>query len=97
MKKDDILQLGRLSRLDLSEEEVEVFGKEIDSILKYVSTINSLVTDDVTDKSVGSVHNVFRADEVKNEPGEYKERLLKEMPDKKGDFLRVKKILHTGD
>lgn len=94
MTKEEIQHLGTLSRIKLSDEEVTKLEGEITSILEYVGTINEIVKDGALEKKVGPVHNVFREDEVTNEPGSYTEALLKEMPETDGQYLKVKKILN---
>jgi aspartyl-tRNA(Asn)/glutamyl-tRNA(Gln) amidotransferase subunit C len=94
MTKEEVLHLGNLARIKLSEAEVEKFQKEIGDILNYVSTINDVVKDGALDKKVGAVHNVFREDKVTNEPESFTQDLLDEMPDRDGRYLKVKKILN---
>lgn len=93
MQKEEILHLGTLSRIALSESEVEKLAVEIESILDYVGTVSEIVADTVDQKVVGARFNVFREDEVTCEPGEYTETLLNEAPERDGRFLKVKKIL----
>ena len=97
MTKEEILHLGRLSRIKLSDEEVEQFGDEISAILEYVSTVNKISGEEGETKQVGARYNVFRKDEVTNEPNEYTDELLKEMPETEGRFMKVKKILQNDE
>ncbi len=97
MTKDDVLHLANLARIKLTDTEVEQFTTEIDAVLKYVSTIDDIVADADITKKVGPIHNVFRADEVTTEPESFTEALLNEFPDKKGRFLKVKKILNPSE
>lgn len=92
--KDEILHLGGLARIKLSDNEVEKLSGEIESILSYVSAVNDVVKDGALEKKVGAVFNVFREDEVTNEPGEFTEAILEEMPERDGRYLKVKKILN---
>lgn len=94
MTKEEILHLGALSRVRLSEAETEKFPTEIDSILGYVSKVNDIVAAADLTKKVGAVHNIFRSDEIGNEPGSYSESLQAAFPDREGAYLRVKKILN---
>lgn len=94
MDKAQIEHLGTLSRIKLTAEEVEKLEKEIGSILEYVSVINEVVADAHLEKKVGPVHNVFREDEVTVEADEYTDAIVAEFPEKKGRFLKVKKILN---
>lgn len=97
MTRDEILHLGRLARIKLSDAEVERFGGEITAILEYVSTVNEIVGEADLTKRTGAVFNVFRKDEVTNAPEEYTERILAEMPATDGRYLKVKKILKQDD
>lgn len=94
MTKEEIQHLGTLARIKLTDAEVEKLSGEFSAILEYVSTINDVVKDGSLEKKVGPVFNVFREDEVSNEPGSYTEALLSEMPEKDGRYLKVKKILN---
>ncbi len=94
MTKEEILHLGTLSRIKLTDEEAEKLHTEIDSILEYVGQINNIVAKGNLTKKVGPVFNVFREDEVTNEPGEYTQDLVEAFPKRDGDYLKVKKILN---
>jgi aspartyl-tRNA(Asn)/glutamyl-tRNA(Gln) amidotransferase subunit C len=93
MTKEEIRTLGNLSRIALSEQEVEVFNQEIDSILEYVSVVKNIAGSAPETKSLGARFNVLRADVITNTPGEYTEAMLRGMPATSGQFLAVKKIL----
>lgn len=94
MTKEEILHLGALARIKLSDAEAEEFKSEIGSILGYVSAVNEIAAQAGITKKVGARYNVFREDAVTNEPGKYTETLLAEMPQTEGRYLKVKKILN---
>jgi len=96
MTKEEVEHLAKLARIELSEAEVETFTTEISAILEYVSTVQDIAGDDVgAAPTVGVHHNIFRKDEVTNEPNSYTDALLAEMPQTEGRFMVVKKILNT--
>lgn len=98
MTKDEIRTLGRLSRIALSDTEVETFNQEIESILEYVSTVKNIAGGDSTaEPALGARYNVLRPDLVTNTPGEYTEAMLRAMPKTSGQYLSVKKILKQTD
>ena len=98
MKKSDIEHLASLARIRLSEAELNNFESELSSIMTYVSTVSEIVADDSTDQpAVGSVANVFRKDAVTNQPNQFSDDILQEMPERDGRYLQVKKILQTED
>ena len=92
MKREDIMALADLARIELTEKEIEQFSKEFDDILTYVARVKGLA-EGVPEKKLGVVHNVFREDENPHEAGKYSEALLNELPSRKGMYAEVKKIL----
>ena len=59
MKKAEIEHLATLSRIKLSESEVEKFESELSSIMTYVSQVSEIVAKDTdSEPVVGKVHNV---------------------------------------
>lgn len=94
MNRDDILHLGELSRIALTDEQVTELERELPAIMEYVSAISDIVADE-TDAAphVGARYNVLREDIVTNQPDQYTEGILREMPDTRGRHMKVKKIL----
>ena len=93
IKKEDVLKLGTLARIELTEEETESFATDMSSILGYVSEINEITGDGALVKEVGALYNVMRPDATPHEPGMYTEDLLKAAPSREGQYVEVKKIL----
>jgi aspartyl-tRNA(Asn)/glutamyl-tRNA(Gln) amidotransferase subunit C len=97
MEKEDIRQLASLSRIAVTDAEVDSLQREIGSILDYVGQIQSMTNTVDDKKTVGAVFNKMRADEVTHEPGTYTEAILRELPAREGNFMKVKKILATDE
>lgn len=95
--KEQVQHLGDLARIRLDENEIEQLQSEMSEILEYVSRIDAVVKEGALEKTVGAVYNVFREDEVTNEPGSYTQKLLEEMPEHDEKYLKVKKILNTDE
>lgn len=93
MKKEDIFRLASLSRIRISDNEVETLSEDIDAVLEYVSVVNDITAESELTKKVGPVHNIFREDEATCEPNSFTEALLAQAPKTEGRFLKVKKIL----
>ena len=89
----EIEKLASLSRISLTEDEKKRFQKEIEDILSYVSDVQKLSEDESEEKAPGEIYNVFREDEAPHESLMYTEELLRNAPDKAGEYFRVKKIL----
>lgn len=91
---DDVKKLAELSRLALTEAEVQQLGGEIESILAYVAEIQKLpLPEGVTASPHLDIMNVMRDDAHPHEGGAHSKEIVDQFPDKDGEYLRVKKIL----
>lgn len=64
VRKDDVKALANLSKLYLSEEEIEKCQEEIGSMIQFVSQMNSVEKDFNNIKVSEDIKNVLRDDEV---------------------------------
>jgi len=90
--KEQIQHIAVLSRLNLSEEEKDLFGFQLSSILDYMDQLNELDTRETEPTShVLSLSNVMRDDILTSSlPGE---EALKNAPSRSQNFYRVPKII----
>ena len=94
MTHEEITHLGHLSRIALTSAEVTHFSDEIEAILAYVSTVDTIAAGGtVTRGQVGARYNVLRPDVVTEMPGSHTEVLLGALPARDGQYMSVKKIL----
>ena len=90
--KQEVLQVARLARLALSEEEAEAFTGQLDAILGYVEKLNELDTAGVAPTAhVVAMENVLREDRV--ESSLPRDQALANAPDARDGFFRVPRIL----
>lgn len=93
ISREDIEKLASLSRVEVSAEEKEKLGADIESILGYVSEIQHVVGTAETAALTSAVRTVMREDGDPHETGFYTKAILKEAPARDGNYIRVKKIL----
>ena len=87
-----VRKVAKLSRLDLTEAEVEEFTGQLSAILDYVEKMNELDTDGVEPIAhCLPISNVFRQDRVQESLGT--EKALANAPQRDGNFFKVPKIL----
>jgi len=90
--KQEVEHVAKLARLELTEQEKDVFTDQLSNILTYVEQLNGLDTKGVEPTShVLDINNVMR-DDVPEE-GLSQERALANAPDKAGGFYRVPIII----
>ncbi len=64
--KKDIEHIATLSSLNLSEEEIEGYTKDMQNIVSFAEQIQEVNTDDAVESAFAlDSYNVFRKDEVK--------------------------------
>ena len=83
--------VARLAHLSLTGEERETFARQLDQVLQYAESIQSLDTADVPPMSHALAISGFRPDV----PGESleRERALDEAPDPAEGLFRVPRII----
>lgn len=69
--KEDLQKLADLSRLNLSDEELNGFETDLSGLVDYVSQLDELSLKDIEPTSqVTGLMNVFREDVLDNKPQE---------------------------
>ncbi|MCS7163775.1 MAG: Asp-tRNA(Asn)/Glu-tRNA(Gln) amidotransferase subunit GatC [Thermodesulfovibrio sp.] len=92
ISKEQVRHIAMLSRLELSEKEIELYQEQLSRILDYVEKLNEIDTTSVEPTShVIELKNVFREDEVK--PSLSRDEALRNAPDSTDKFFRVPKII----
>ncbi len=90
--EQEVRKVAKLARLDLTENEINEFAGQLDSILEYVNKMNELDTDEIEPLAhCLPITNCFRKDEIKESLGT--EKALKNAPDSDEQFFKVPKIL----
>ena len=92
LTKADIQKLASLSRMKLSDEEIDQFTTEIDSILGYVEQIKEV--SDSGEKVNISHKNILREDVDDRDLNNMSEVLISAAPASQDSLIKVKKILN---
>ncbi|MCX7988649.1 MAG: Asp-tRNA(Asn)/Glu-tRNA(Gln) amidotransferase subunit GatC [Thermodesulfovibrio sp.] len=92
ISKEMVKHISLLSRLELKDEEIEVYQDQLSRILDYVEKLNEVNTENIEPTShVLSLNNVFREDMVGISLS--REEVLRNAPDSTDKFFRVPKII----
>ncbi len=88
----DIRYVGQLARLALTDEEIEVFGRQLGDLLGHVNALADLDTASVpATAQVVESRNVVRDDTLR--PCLDRETVLSQAPQRQGGFFRVPRII----
>jgi len=94
---DDVKKIAKLSRLHVSEEEIEQYREKLGSILEYVDQLQAVETNGVPElQHAVAVENVFRADDPVCLEDE-RTRAINLFTAKKGDLLEVQAVFESKD
>jgi aspartyl-tRNA synthetase len=89
---DHVKHIAKLARLKLTDSEVLLYQKDLNSILEYVETLRDLDAENVRPMShVIPMKNVWREDKP-GKPGKAEE-ILSNAPAREKDFFKVPKII----
>jgi aspartyl-tRNA(Asn)/glutamyl-tRNA(Gln) amidotransferase subunit C len=90
--KMDIEKVARLARLELSKDEMETFGHQLEQILTYMEQLNRLDTTGIEPTSHAiPLSNIFRLDGVRSSFSQ--EEVLGIAPDNEDGHFKVPKII----
>ncbi len=90
--KKDIEHIAALSSINLSEEEIEGYTKDMQEIVSFAEQIQEVNTDDAMESAFAlDSYNVFRKDEVKESFD--RELLLQNAPSSNGVQYQLPPII----
>ncbi len=91
ISEHEIEILSQLARIDLKPEEKHSLVHDLESVLDYISQLSELGDEKTNKQDLGLIKNVLRDDMVT--ANFEADLLLNEVPNKKDNFVAVKKIL----
>ena len=93
IKREDILHLAELSEFSLSESEIDSLGEDLKDIIKYISQLDELNTNDTEPTyQVFEMNNVWREDKILSQDAE-REMLLNLTKEEQNHQIKVPKVL----
>lgn len=93
ISKEEILHIAKLASLKIKEEEIEEYRKNLQDILNFAKTIDSVNTEGLEETNGATANiNVLREDEVKD--FEDKEKLMQNAPDQENNMFKIPKVLN---
>ena len=92
VSKEEILHIAKLARLNLKEEEIPEYIKNLQDILNFANIVNEAPIDGL-DTAIGAIdnYNVFRKDEIK--VFEDNQSLLQNAPEKQNNMFSIPKVI----
>lgn len=91
ISRDKVLEIARLAHIELSEEKVEQYRKDLCSVLDYIDKLRDLDAQDARMTHPVGVESRLREDQIAQPL--VQEDVLRNAPDQDSEQFRVPKVL----
>lgn len=94
LTKEDILHIAKLGNLTLNEKEIEMFKKQLSSVIDYINKLQEVDTKNIEPSSqITGLTDVFRDDKIDDQRTLTSDQALANTKSKEGNLFKVKAIL----
>ena len=87
--REDVLQMARLSKLYIKEEELDALTKDMDNIIAFAETMSAAQCEQTNFDNINNLSNVLREDVVV--PSYDREEILKNAESQDEGYFLVKR------
>jgi aspartyl-tRNA(Asn)/glutamyl-tRNA(Gln) amidotransferase subunit C len=94
LTREEILHIATLARIGLDEKDIKKYQNELSEILDYFNKLNELDVEGI--EPIGHItgmQNVFRSDRQEDFGLSEKAKILKNVPESKNGYIKVKSVL----
>lgn len=94
LTKDDVKNIASLARIGIEDKEIESYQKDLSAILDYFKELQELNTDGI--EPIGHITgrgNISREDSREEKSESEREAILKNAPERKDNYVKVKSVL----
>ncbi len=91
LTKAEVEKIAKLSRLELTEKEKELYANQLTKVLDYVDKLKSIDTENVEiTAQVTGLENVYRGDEISQ--CDYQKELIKQSAESEDNLIKTKSV-----
>ncbi|MCI8352468.1 MAG: Asp-tRNA(Asn)/Glu-tRNA(Gln) amidotransferase subunit GatC [Clostridia bacterium] len=92
VSSEEILHIANLANLNLKEEEIEKYKKDLQDILNFANIVNNADVKGLTETiGANEACNVFRKDEIVE--SSKREELLQNAEEQQGGMFKIPKVI----
>lgn len=92
VSKEELLHIAKLADLNIADEEIDNYLKNLEEILNYADVVNKVSTQGLKETTGENENcNVFRKDEVK--VFENHEGLIQNAPEQERGMFKIPKVI----
>ncbi len=94
LSQEQIKHIAKLARLDLSEEELKIYGEQLSGVLGYIEQLQEVDTSSTEPTAqVTGLVNVLREDGAEDWPESEVKSALLQAPEVEEEQIKVKRVL----
>ena len=93
MDDTEIRHLAILARIHIEDDEIPAIAGNLQRVIQYVSEIQNVDIGGERLAEAGELRNVMREDVSPHTSEAYTEKILENVPERAGNYVKVKKIL----
>ncbi len=94
LDKKDIQHIANLARLELTDEELKIYGSQLSDVLSYIDQLREVDVSAVEPTAqVTGLINIFREDEIEEWDEEEREAALAQAPEMEDGQVKVRRVL----
>jgi aspartyl-tRNA(Asn)/glutamyl-tRNA(Gln) amidotransferase subunit C len=91
LNKTEVEKIAKLSRLELTEAEKELYANQLTKVLDYVDKLKSIDTENVAiTAQVTGLENVYRGDEI--DQCDFQKDLIKQSAESEDNLIKTKSV-----
>lgn len=91
LTKQEVEKIAKLSRLELTETEKELYANQLTKVLDYVAKLKEIDTENVPiTAQVTGLENVYRGDEISQ--CDYQKDLIKQSAESEDNLIKTKSV-----
>ena len=92
LKKEDVIKVSQLARLNITDEEATEYGAQFEKILDYFNALSSVPTDNVEPLTTPTPVELFLRDDVITQTNTVEDIMLN-APDVRGNLFKVPPVV----
>ncbi len=97
LTKEEVQHIAKLARIELTEQEVGIFQKDLSEILSYFDTLKSAETSGIEPMTHSiPLQNVMREDLPQKQSLEVIQKLIEMAPETERGLVKVKEVFLQG-
>ena len=86
-------KIARLARIELNEEEVKEYSKDLSNILRWMEELKEVDVSNIEPITSVIKNELFEREDISNQDSVEQEKIMSNAPDKAANYFTVPKVI----